>query len=703
MSTKKLYWNTPRIQIVSVNNIYKIYNEFIRNVVDEDEKKLRSICIDICNKQSNPDYFNKHIITFINLFGLLQYRKKESKYIVEKNEFLFENLDNTKFIEKYLDYSLAYFQYPRYNISEDRSLKIRKPYIVILMLLKKLADRDIKEAYLTKNEFYYLFNKSDKAYKGYEEINDSLVDLILKDNRAFGKSQKDVNMQWISYDMALFKNSSILTFNSSDYGDVNNFAFGLSNEYNVEVKLNWLLSDEVRDDKFKEDGNYNDKEEVITQWAKFLNNQERFKKWENQVFYEQKREEIGESGIESGIESDDIEDDDYITPFNPDDISINSKVVSLDHLLRRIKNNRIRLIPPFQRKSVWDDTRKSRLIESMMLKIPLSMFYVSSDKNDNWDVVDGLQRITTIKEFILGNYNDEKERYDENGFKLKKLEFWEKLNGKSYDDLPGKLYNNIADTELSFTIINPDTPEEVKRNIFKRINTGGMPLTLQEIRHALYQGLSTDLLKKLVETEEFLNAVDKVDDSRMGGRELILRYLSFYIRDYKNYTKDSSMDSYLSNTMRIINIIDSFSFDALKREFKYDKKIDINSLYNSINRKSKEEIIVDFKTAMKRVRDIFGEHTFRKSYIGKRRTPINKTLFEVFGNLLVSLSEEEYRSLIRNKQDFLTDYKENFLLQTDFAYMIGRDSHKVFSVKQRYERLSELIQKYTGEKENVYN
>ena len=67
------------------------------------------------------------------------------------------------------------------------------------------------------------------------------------------------------------------------------------------------------------------------------------------------------------------------------------------------------------------------------------------------------------------------------------------------------------------------------------------------------------------------------------------------------------------------------------------------------------------------------------------------------------MSEEEYRSLIRNKQDFLTDYKENFLLQTDFAYMIGRDSHKVFSVKQRYERLSELIQKYTGEKENVYN
>jgi len=694
MSTRKLYWNTPRIQNVNVNNIYKIYNNFSKNVIGVDDKNLSDLCLDICNKKTNKNYYG-HIITLINLLGLMQYKKEGSKYIVEKNEFLFDNLDNIKFIEKYLDYSLAYFQYPRHNISEDRNLKIRKPYIVVLMLLKKLADIDKKEAYLTKNEFYYLFNKIDEPYKNYYDINNDLVDLILRNDRAYGKSKTNIDTQWISYDMALFKNSSILTFDSADYGDVENFAFGLSNEYNVEVKLNWLLSNDVINDIFKFDifKNTTDKE-IITEWAKFFNNEERFKKWENQVFYEQEKEEVGESGGESGIESDDLEDDDFVTPFNPDDISINSQTVALDTVLRRINQNRIRLAPAFQRNSVWDDTRKSRLIESMMLKIPLPMFYVSSDKDNNWDVVDGLQRITTIKEFILGHYDSDKERYDEKGFKLKKLEFWGKLNGQTFDDIPGKLYNNIAETELTFTIINPNTPEEVKRNIFKRINTGGMPLTSQEIRHALYQGLSTKLLRELAENKTFVNAVDKVDDSRMGARELILRYLSFYIRDYKYYTKDSSMDAHLSNSMRIINTLDNFSLEVIEREFKYEKKLDFHNLYQSVKVTNLNKIIDDFEKVMKRAKEIFGEHTFRKSYPGKRRTPINKTLFEVFGNLLVSLSDDEYRNLYRHKQEFLEEYKEEFLLKTDFAHMIGRDSHKVLSVRKRYEDLSVLIKKY---------
>ena len=693
MSTKKLYWNTPRIQIVNINNTYKIYNEFIKNVIGEDEKNLSNLCLDICNKTTNEKYYG-HIITLINLLGFLQYYQENNKYIVDKNTFLYKNMDNVEFIEKYLDYSLAYFQYPRHNINEDRSLKIRKPYLVILMLLKKLSNIDSKEAYLTKNEFYYLFNNTDEPYKTYEDIDDNLVNLILKNNREYGKSKEDVNMQWISYDMALFKNSTILTFDSADYGDMENFAFGLSNEYNVEMKLNWLLSDEVKNDIFEFDSNINatDKD-VITKWAKFLNNEERFNKWENQVFYLQNKEELGESGLKSGIENDDIEDE-SMRPFNPDDISINSQTVALDTVLRRIRQNRIRLAPSFQRNSVWDDTRKSRLIESMMLKIPLPMFYVSSDKDNNWDVVDGLQRITTIKEFILGNYDSQKDRYDEKGFKLKKLEFWEELNGQTYNNIPGKLYNNIAETELSFTVINPDTPEEVKRNIFKRINTGGMPLTAQEIRHALYQGLSSQLLKELVEKEAFLNAIDKVDDSRMGARELVLRYLSFYIRNYISYPRDSNMDAYLSNTMRIINTFNNFSLETIQNEFKYEKKLDFNTLYRSIKFKELKEIIKDFEIAMIRARDIFGEHTFRKSYPGKRRTPINKTLFEVFGNLLGALSEEEYQQLKNNKQQFLEEYEKDFLLKTDFAYMIGRDSHKVLSVKKRYEKLSELIKKY---------
>jgi len=180
----------------------------------------------------------------------------------------------------------------------------------------------------------------------------------------------------------------------------------------------------------------------------------------------------------------------------------------------------------------------------------------------------------------------------------------------------------------------------------------------------------------------------------MGARELVLRYLSFYIRSYISYTKDSNMDAYMSNTMRIINTFDNFSLETIQSEFKYEKKLDFSTLYQSIKYKDLNQIIKDFETAMIRAREIFGEHTFRKSYPGKRRTPINKTLFEVFSNLLGTLSEEEYQQLKNNKQQFLEEYKENFLLKVEFAYMIGRDSHKVLSVKKRYKDLSELINKY---------
>ncbi len=194
------------------------------------------------------------------------------------------------------------------------------------------------------------------------------------------------------------------------------------------------------------------------------------------------REELSESGEKIGIEAED--ETEAMEPFDPDAITIAQRVVPMDVLLRRLKQGSIVLSPSFQRKEVWDVTRKSRLIESIMLRVPLPMFYVAADEKGNWEVVDGLQRLSTIRDFMLG---------DKNGvfLQLKNLEFLnERYGNKAWaaieNDLSSqKLVNSIYETEMRFTIIEPGTPEAVKRNIFKRINTGGMPLTSQEIRHAL--------------------------------------------------------------------------------------------------------------------------------------------------------------------------------------------------------------------------
>ena len=252
-------------------------------------------------------------------------------------------------------------------------------------------------------------------------------------------------------------------------------------------------------------------------------------------------QDLTEAGLPAGVEADN--ENRPSEPFDPASISIETKVVSMDAILRRLKQGTIRLAPSFQRKFVWDEARKSRLIESLMLRIPLPMFYVAANEDGSWDVVDGLQRLTTIRDFILGNdKSDTGKRLfpDAKTIRLTELEFWgDRFNTKNFFDIERNtnnaiIVNNIMETELRFTVINPGTPEEVKRNIFKRINTGGMPLTAQEIRHALYQGESTVLLEKLVNHRLFSSATDKsIDDSRMAARELVLRFLSFYISGWE--------------------------------------------------------------------------------------------------------------------------------------------------------------------------
>jgi len=400
------------------------------------------------------------------------------------------------------------------------------------------------------------------------------------------------------------------------------------------------------------------------------------------------KEDLTAEGYFAGVESE-PEGREHEEPFDPEQISIDTRSVIMEAIIRRLLQGTIRLAPAFQRKEIWNSERKSRLIESLILKIPIPMFYVAADEKGNWDVVDGLQRLTTFKEFILGEnfLKTRNESIRGEGFKLQHLEFWsDKYNNVNFNNLPQILINRILETEFKFTIINPGTPEEVKRNIFKRINTGGMPLTSQEIRHALYQGKSTELLKELVENEDFQRAIDySVDDSRMAARELILRFFAFSIRSYRDYPKTSDMDTFLSDTMRLINIMPELP----EREF---LKIFKNSYVPSLRFRDIEILKRRFIEGMKRAYELFGPQTFRKSF-GRSRSPINKTLFEVWGNLLADLNEEEFKCLISNKDEFLKEYILT-LNKPDFVNLILRDSWKYYGVQTRYKQLKEIIDKF---------
>ncbi|HGY3146745.1 TPA: DUF262 domain-containing protein [Morganella morganii] len=392
------------------------------------------------------------------------------------------------------------------------------------------------------------------------------------------------------------------------------------------------------------------------------------------------KEELSEAGEKIGIEAED--DEETIEPFDPEEISIQQRVVPMDVIIRRLKQGSIQLSPSFQRKEVWDITRKSRLIESLMLNIPLPMFYVAADEDGNWEVVDGLQRLSTIRDFIIG---------DKNGvlLQLKNLEFLnDKYSGKNFNAIQSeadaqKLVNDIYETEMRFTVINPGTPEAVKRNIFKRINTGGMPLTAQEIRHALYEGQSSTLLQYFVASESFKFTIEKkLDDSRMGASELILRLISFMVMDRNNYK--SGMDNWLSNTMRIVNEFPFPDHDKIRKIF-------IGNELPTLKINIIDDIKTKFELAMTRSHALFNGHAFRKSLPGEsRKSPINKSLFEIWGNILSDLSAEDYNLLVINKKTLIDSYGE-LLKNNDFNNAISRHSSTPKGVIDGYKQIYSIV------------
>lgn len=195
-----------------------------------------------------------------------------------------------------------------------------------------------------------------------------------------------------------------------------------------------------------------------------------------------------------------------IRPFDPSKIDIDMKTMELSSIIERLEYNEINMNTDFQRKSgLWTDVQKSQLIESSLLRIPIPAFYFDGGIKDNWLIIDGLQRITALKKFVI-----------DGDLRLSGLEFFHDLEGMKYTELLRTFIRRIKETNIVAYIVKGGTPANVKYNIFKRINTGGLELKPQEIRHALYQGPATDLCKKFAKFSEFQMATTySIKDDRM--------------------------------------------------------------------------------------------------------------------------------------------------------------------------------------------
>ena len=354
-----------------------------------------------------------------------------------------------------------------------------------------------------------------------------------------------------------------------------------------------------------------------------------------------------------GVESENPESDEPILdPFDPSKIKVDREPMSVFQVLRKISLGEIILNPEFQRNLVWDPVRRSRLIESALLRIPLPAFYFDGIDTNKWVVIDGLQRLSTLRDFVT-----------ENNFRLQSLEYLKTAEGKTFDELPRGMRRDLEETQVTLFIIRPETPPEVKFTIFYRINTGGLVLTPQEIRHALFQGEATKLLQRLASTSEFQDATGGgVSDIRMDARECVLRYLAFHIHPYTEYVKPD-LNSFLSATMKDLNIMSASKIANLD---------------------------ASFREAMTRASEIFGRFAFRKfnSETG-RRGPINKALFESWANVLQSYDLE---SLRQRKDQILTTVSTMLSTNPDYIRSLSAGTGSASTVRIRFEYAHEAVQ-----------
>ena len=358
--------------------------------------------------------------------------------------------------------------------------------------------------------------------------------------------------------------------------------------------------------------------------------------------------------VSLGTELEVLTSDEVITdPFDPSRIKVDREPMSVFQVLRKVSLNEIVLNPEFQRNFVWDPVRRSRLIESALLRIPLPAFYFDGVDANRWLVIDGLQRLSTLRDFIT-----------EKSFRLHGLEYLSRTaEGKNFDELPRGMQRELEETPMTLFIIRPETPPEVKFTIFYRINTGGLELTAQEIRHALFQGSATRLLKTLAESSEFTTATESsVSDIRMDARECVLRYLAFRMYPYRDYSK-ADLNSFLSKTMGALN----------------------NGPPQRI-----VELEEDFRESMNCAFQVLGRVAFRKfDPLSGRRGPVNKALFETWSNVLQSY---DLNLLLTHKERIRERLGERLSDDDEYVRALSAGTGAVASVRIRFERAHGIIE-----------
>ncbi|MFV8163735.1 DUF262 domain-containing protein [Mycobacterium sp. 134] len=377
----------------------------------------------------------------------------------------------------------------------------------------------------------------------------------------------------------------------------------------------------------------------------------------------QEYEENEPLGIEAEQDSSETEFQDIERPWDPESIRVTTKTFSLRHILDLIEENSLDIAPDFQRLQVWKIKQKAQLIESILLQIPLPAFYFSEDADGYLRVVDGLQRLSTVRDFVRGS------EFDGRGFALRQLEYLVDVEGSRFTDLPAPWQRRIYNAQIVAHVIDPATPAPVKYDIFRRINTGGTPLNAQEIRHCMSKKRSRDFLHDCVDTPQFRSATRGALEKqrRMIDREVVLRFIAFTrMGDYARYRELGPMETLLLRTTEELDDPRIVSDD------------DLHHLYGALMQGLVNSEIV------------FGEHAFRKwPTYSDTLNPFNRALFETWTTILAGYTTD---MIDRAASEIATNARHR--MSNDFQYIdsISTSTGDYRRVEMRFNTADSIVQ-----------
>jgi hypothetical protein len=331
-----------------------------------------------------------------------------------------------------------------------------------------------------------------------------------------------------------------------------------------------------------------------------------------------------------------------------------------------IESNDYKLNPEYQRRKRWDNVRKSKLIESFIMNVPLPPIFLYEYEYSKYEVMDGLQRLTSIVDF----YSNE--------FALEGLEYWTELNGKKYSELPIEVKKGVDRRYISSIILleetakTPKEAEELKQIVFERLNSGGEKLTSQETRNALYPGKFNKLCIKLSENKKFKimlkipceedELIKNTSYRKMVDVELVLRFFAYrFLKEFKT-TKEKFLDEYLKQANR-------FSSETVNQlEILFIKTINI-------------------------VWEIFGEDAF---LLPKNERTNKKPTTVIYDPLMQSISNFlEYENKILEKKTLIKNLKSadihKAMASNGKLLFDGKYDHKAI-VEQRVKYFNSLIE-----------